>query len=245
MKYVRMVALIGMGLAASGCTTMDIASRNAPFEAPSAAAVTPSMQVVSYEVRVPESLRVSEANSYYPNGDIIWRGEPLGDRHAQVRKIFEESLERGTAGSAGKVPVLLDIEVTKFHALSEKARYTVGGRHEIRFTMNFLNPETRQPVATPRKIDATFKAFGGARAVAAEQHGVTQKVRIEGHLAGLFQKELGITGAPAKVPAEVTPTPVARNIVTPIPVKPIAVQQGAVTRNAQPLLSGDKVSGLY
>ncbi|MDU8926474.1 DUF6778 family protein [Alisedimentitalea sp. MJ-SS2] len=229
MKYVRMVALIGMGLAVSGCATVDTASRNAPFEAPSAAAITPSMKVESYQIRVPNSLKVSEANLYYPSGDIVWRGEPLGNRHSQVQKIFEDSLARGAAGSNGKVPVLVDIEVTRFHALTEKARYTVGGRHEIHFTMNFLNPETRQPVAEPRKVDATFKAFGGARAVAAEQNGVTQKSRISNHLAGLFQKELGIGAA-------------ARNTAPP---QPIAMQDTAVTRNATPLLSGNNTSSLY
>jgi len=228
MKYVRMVALIGMGIAVSGCASLDVASRNAPFEAPAAAVVAPSMKVVSYQVRVPQSLKVSEANMYYPSGDIVWRGEPLGDRHVQVQKIFEESLGRATPASNGKLPVILDIEVTRFHALSEKARYTVGGRHEIHFTMNFLNPETLQPVAAPKKIDATFKAFGGARAVNAEQNGITQKVRITGHLAGVIQQELGITANTA-----------------PAPVKPIPVKPDVVSRNAAPLLNGDKTAGLY
>lgn len=228
MKNVRIVALICMGITVSGCTTLDVASRNAPFEAPAAAAVAPSVQVQAYQVRVPNSLRVSEANMYYPSGDIVWRGEPLGDRRTQVQKIFEDSLARGTAGSKGNVPVLLDIEVTKFHALSEKARYTVGGRHEIEFTMNFLNPETRQPVAEPRKIDATFKAFGGARAVHAEQNGVTQRVRITGHLAGLFQKELGVAGR-------------AKSAAAP---QPIRVQQNTVSQNAVRLLDGDMTAGL-
>ena len=162
---------------------------------------------------------------YYPSGDIVWRGEPLGNRHAQVKKIFEESLARGAVGSNGQVPVLVDVEIRRFHALTEKARYTIGGRHEIQFVINFLNPETRQPVAAPRKIDATFKAFGGARAVAAEQNGVTQRIRISNHLAGLFQKELGISAA--------------RNTA---PVQPIPV----VSQNATTLLGdAEKTSGLY
>ena len=229
MKYVRMVALIGMGMAISGCSSIDTASRNAPFEAPAAAATAPSVKVEAYQVRVPKSLRVSEANMYYPSGDIVWRGEPLGNRHAQVQKIFEESLARGTAGTNGKVPVLLDIEVRRFHALTEKARYTVGGRHEIHFVINYLNPETRQPVAEPRVIDATFKAFGGARAVAAEQNGVTQRVRIGNHLAGLLQKELGVRAQAAQT----------------APQQPIPVEQSVVSQNATPFLSGDATAGLY
>ncbi len=193
MKHVRLIAIIVLGMAVSGCSTLDVASRNAPFEGPAAVATAPEMKVEAFQVRVPRNLRASEANMYYPSGDIVWRGEPLGDRHAQVQKIFEDSLSLGTQGADGAVPVVLDIEVKRFHALTEKARYTVGGRHEIEFVVNFLNPETMQPVAEPRKIDATFKAFGGARAVQAEQNGVTQKRRITSHLAGVFQKELGVS----------------------------------------------------
>ena len=229
MKHVSMVALMMMGMAVAGCATTDVASRNAPFEAPAAEAVTPSMQVVSYEVRVPKTLKVSEANSYYPNGDIVWRGEPLGDRYAQVRKIFEDSLARGAAGSKGAVPVVVDIEVTKFHALSEKTRYTIGGRHEIHFTMNFLNPQTMQPVAPARKIDATFKGFGGARAIHAEQNGFTQRVRIVDHLTGLFQKEFGISAGQPQ----------------PQQVRPIPVNPDVVSRNAAVPLAGDVTAGLY
>ncbi len=91
----------------------------------------------------------------------MWRGEALGDRRAQVKRIFEDSLVQGTKGANGAMPVIVDVEVKRFHALTEKARYTVGGRHEIMFVMNFLDPETRRPVAAPREIDATFKPLAG------------------------------------------------------------------------------------
>lgn len=218
-KQVRMVALIGLGMTAlSGCATTDVATRNAPFEALAEAvgaeAPAPSMKVVSYEAQVPETLRVSEANSYYPAADIVWRGEPLGDRHQQVKKIFDEALARGTKGSKGEVPVLLEVEVHKFHALTEKARYTIGGRHEIIFVMHFLDPKTREPVAEPRRIDATFEGFGGARAIAAERNGITQRKRIEDHLTAVFRRELGI-GGPSK-PNPVKPDVVSRNAVAPL-----------------------------
>ncbi len=228
MKYVRMVALIALGTAVSGCASMDVASRNAPFEASTEAAATtiaaPSMKVEGFVVRVPQALKPSEANSYYPSGDIVWRGEALGDRREQVKRIFEDSLVQGTKGANGAMPVIVDVEVKRFHALTEKARYTVGGRHEIMFVMNFLDPETRRPVAAPREIDATFKAFGGARAIAAERNGITQRVRINNQLTAVFQQELGITGAPIRSMATDT-----------------------VTRNATaaPLKSGDRTTGLF
>ena len=174
------------------------------------------MTVAAYEVRVPNSLKVSEANAYYPSGDIVWRGDPMGDRHLQVKKIFEDSIARGSVGANGSVPVLVDIEVKRFHALTEKTRYSVGGRHEIKFVMNFLDPETRQPVAPSRDIDATFKGFGGARAVAAERNGITQKLRIHNQLTAVFQHELGVTGTPVR---EIVPEAVSRNLTISGPLK--------------------------
>lgn len=228
MKHVRMVALIAMGSLVSACSTLDTASRNAAFEAPQAAATAPSLKVEAFQVRVPKSLHASEANLYYPPGDIVWRGEPLGNRHAQVQKIFEDALTRGTAGSNGKVPVLLDVEVHRFHALSEKARYTVGGNHEFQFVINYLNPETKAPIAEPKKIKTSFKAFGGQRAIHAEQTGNGQRVRITGYLTQFFQKELGL----AKPQAERQPEPAA---AAPVPV----------SRNATPLMTGARTNGLF
>lgn len=216
MKHVRLVAMIVLGMAMSGCSTIDTVSRSVPFESPATTATAPAMSVDAFQVRVPRSLQVSEANRYYPSGDIVWRGEPLGDRHAQVQKIFEEGLAMGTQGADGAVPVVLDIEVKRFHALSEKTRYSVGGRHEIEFVVNFLNPETMRPMAEPRQIDATFKAFGGARAVQAERNGMTQKVRITRHLAGVFQKELGVRDAAREAPAVNRIPAVSRSTATPL-----------------------------
>lgn len=210
MKRVRLVALIAVGIALSACASIDVASRNASFEAPQAEATAQSMKVVGSQIRVPQSLRVSEANLYYPPGDIVWRGDPLGDRYAQVQAIFEDSLARATVSGDGLVPVLLDIEVRRFHALSEKARYTVGGVYSIEFTMNFLNPETRQPVAAPRKVKADLKAFGGSRAIAAERNGLTQKKRITEHLTGVLRRELHLD-APAASPKVADPSLVSRN----------------------------------
>ncbi|MDQ2093199.1 DUF6778 family protein [Rhodalgimonas zhirmunskyi] len=230
MKKMRLVALMMLGsVAVSGCSNMDIASRNAPFDAPAAKPAALSMKVTSFQVRVPRTLKASEANLYYPSGDIVWREDPLGDRHAQVQKIFEESLAVAVAPAKGSVPVLLDVEVKRFHALTEKARYTTGGRHEMIFVLNFLNPETLQPIAEPRRIETNIKAFGGQRAIHAEQNGITQRLRISQHIAGVVQRELGIE-AP-----KVDDTPHV------IKVQPAP----EVSRNAVPLMSGDVTNSLF
>lgn len=191
MKLVRLIAALMTGLALSACASVETASRNAPLEAPNLATMEVSFDVKAIRVSVPQYLKVSEANSYYPGGDIVWREDPLGDRHAQVKTIFEAGLQKGvTELGAGNVPVYLDVKVTRFHALTEKARYTIGGVHAVQFKFVLRNPDTGEAYGEPRFVKADFKAFGGARAINAERNGVTQKVRITNQLAEVIKTEL-------------------------------------------------------
>ena len=63
---------------------------------------------------------MSEENVYAPEADIVWRGEPEGDRHAQVAQIFRDSARAGTRALRGGRRVTLDITLHGFHALSDK-----------------------------------------------------------------------------------------------------------------------------
>lgn len=153
-------------------------------------AILRRINVEKINVRVPTSLRVSEANRYYPNGDIVWREDPMGNRHAQVAKIVHDAMTQGVESFTGPVPVILDIEVVRFHALSEKARYTVGGVHNIAFYMVLRDATTGEPLSEPRRIESNLEAFGGQQAIAAESRGLTQKVRISGHLSEVIRQQM-------------------------------------------------------
>ncbi|WP_299030830.1 DUF6778 family protein [uncultured Sulfitobacter sp.] len=153
-------------------------------------AILRQINVAQINVRVPTSLRVSEANRYYPGGDIVWREDPMGNRHAQVSKIMHDAMAAGTSGFNGPVPVILDVEVVRFHALSEKARYTVGGVHHIVFKMVLRDARTGEFLSEPRRIESDLEAFGGQQAISAEARGLTQKVRISGHLAEVIRQEM-------------------------------------------------------
>jgi len=205
MKTIRFIAALSLTAFVSACGTAEIATRNAPLDAAPIQPITASLNVQEVVVEVPRKLKVSEANLYYPSGDIVWREDPLGDRHAQVKAIFEEGLGRGVAGlPTGSVPVRLKIEVNRFHALTEKARYTVGGWHSVQFTMTLEDPATGVALTAPRLIKADFKAFGGARAINAERNGITQKVRITQRIASVIQQEL--MTPEAQVLAETVPS---------------------------------------
>lgn len=187
------ILLHALGLTA--CSTTATSTRDLPpGGAAGGPAQTPkplSLDVRQVRVLVPETLVVSEANLFYPGGDIVWREDPVGDRHVQVRAIFDRAMRQGIAAMpAGTVPVLLDVQVTRFHALSEKARYTVGGVHALQFYYVLRNPETGEAYGAPKFVKADFKALGGMAAIEAERQGITQKKRITEHLAQVIQNEL-------------------------------------------------------
>lgn len=192
MRIVKLGAALMLGLGLAACASPETATRNAPLDGLLSAPAALPIHVQQIRVSVPESLKVSEANRYLPSGDIVWREDAPGDRHAQVRTIVEAALARGVEGlPKGAVPVVLDVEVSRFHALTEKARYTVGGVHAIQFTYVLRDPATGAALTEPKFVKADFRALGGQAAINAERQGITQKVRITDHLARVIQQELG------------------------------------------------------
>jgi len=189
MKHIRLIAAMMLGLAVSACGTTETATRNAPLDAPQVIAPA-SVTVHQLTVDVPRSLRVSEANRFYPGGEIVWREDPLGDRHAQVRAIVENAMVKGVTGMEGQNAVNLHIEMVRFHAITEKARALTGGMHELHFKMTLMHPVTNEPLGAPRLVKANLKALGGSKAIAAERKGVTQKYRITRYLTDVIREEL-------------------------------------------------------
>ncbi|MFV0514117.1 MAG: DUF6778 family protein [Jhaorihella sp.] len=180
---------IPAGAAPRSDRTPALAAPGAPMPSGPIAAGAP-VSVNSVTVRVPRSLKVSERNSYLPRGDIVWRGDPMGDRHAQVQKIFQDALGRGAAQLQGPVSVDLDVQVRRFHALTEKARYSTGGVHAITFDLALKDPASGALLMPIRTIRADLKGYGGQQAIQADARGETQKVRISNHLAEVIRQEL-------------------------------------------------------
>lgn len=150
----------------------------------------PIYTVEAVDITVPHSLKVSEANSYLPLADIVWRGEPPGNRYAQVASILSDGLRAGTIDMKQGPRVTVEVILTRFHALTEKARYTVGGNHAIHFEMTVRDAATGAVLDGPRLVVADVKASGGARALAEEQMGRTQRVVIVERLSQIIQREL-------------------------------------------------------
>ena len=198
MKTIRMIIAGAALMGVTACANTDTATRNAPapsqLNALQAEQVVPkNYKVVDYSVRVPAELSVSEANVFYPVADIVWRGDAAGDRHMQVARLFQTSLERSMPWVQGQVPVKANIELRRFHSLTERARYSVGGVHNMIFDMEIVNAETGQVIEPMHRMQIDLPALGGAAAVAADARGNTQKKRVTEHLTQVFAKEFGAT----------------------------------------------------
>lgn len=202
MTYIKVILAVAMALTLSACATTEQVSRSVSHEYSLARTSPVEFSVDEVNISVPSRLRVSEANLFYPIADIVWRGDVLGNRHEQVATMFEEGMSRGAKALKGPDHVVVDVQVLRFHSLTERARYTVGGVHSIRFVMSVSDALTGEAIMETKVVSADLKAFGGSRAIAADHNGITQKVRITSHLSSVLQRELELLGAELNAPRD-------------------------------------------
>ena len=160
-------------------------------------AATAGWRLADVQVSVPPTLTVSEANTYMPEADIVWRGDPAGDRRAQVASILRDGIGKGAAGLNGGRPVRLSATVTQFHALTPMARAMEGnvGVHDIRFTIAVTDARTGEALVPAQAIEADKAALVGNAAADADARGYTQRVEIVEHLSTVIRHWLGRGGA--------------------------------------------------
>lgn len=206
------IAILGALGLLSACVASEPASRNATADAltlasrgtgsiPDATAViAPLYTVEDVQVTVPRTLKVSEANVFYPMADIVWRGDPVGDRYTQLTTIFQDAAAQATAGMAGPRKARVQIDLVRFHGVTEKTRYTIGGTHDMVFDLTVLDAATGDVIDGPRRVTADAKAAGGQAAIAEEQAGRTQKVVVTEKIVETLRRELsGVVTDPALV----------------------------------------------
>jgi len=92
---IRVIAALAVALGVSACAAIpnDTVTRAAMIDAPQRMAPM-LLDIQTIRIDVPRTLEVSEKNRFYPGGDIVWRGEPMGDRYMQVGAIFEDAATR-------------------------------------------------------------------------------------------------------------------------------------------------------
>ncbi len=145
------------------------------------------------QVQVPESLTVSNDNSYAPNADIVWHGEALGNRREQVSRILEEGIRKGGAGLTGSRDVAILVQLQEFHAVTPAAvAKAPGAVHNIAYRTQVFDARTGAPLTDPQLIEADLEAYVGDAAIVAEMQGRGQRSRIVEHLAAVTAGWLGI-----------------------------------------------------
>ncbi len=228
MNSITKFAALGLALVLSACVSSEPASRSVSndgltlasrgMEAPRTdgpRVVAPLYTVADVQIAVPRSLKVSEKNGYYPMADIVWRGDAMGDRHTQIAAIFQAAAAQATATMAGPMQAVLELEIVRFHGVTEKTRYSVGGTHNMVFNLTVRDAATGAVIDGPRRVEANAKAAGGQAAIAEEQAGRTQKVVVTEKLVETLRRELSgavtdpnLVARATQNPAE--PTPIAR-----------------------------------
>lgn len=148
--------------------------------------------VQDVQVIVPRTLKVSEANSFKPRADIVWHGDPDGDRYTQVTAIVDAAARLATAGMTQGRAVEVTVSMVKFHALTVKTRRSIGGMHDLRFDLTVRDAVSGEVLDGPRLIVAHIKASGGAAAKAEEAAGRTQKVVITERIVEVLRRELSV-----------------------------------------------------
>ena len=199
MKARHIILAVGLALGLSACGGAEVASRNAPVNADVPFA-TPSTQqrivlaaqynVTEIRINVPRTLKVSEANMFYPQADIVWRGEPRGDRYTQVHSIFTDAFGMGTASMKSGPAVIVEATVKRFHGVTEKTRYTFGGVFNMEFDLTVRDAKTGAILDGPRFIEIDAKAAGGSAAIVEEQAGRTQRVVVIEALQAGIRREV-------------------------------------------------------
>ena len=180
------VALALMLLA--GCAgTWEVAYDNPP-----GSAVTKSWRVVDVVTVVPDTLTVSNDNTYAPNADIVWHGEPFGDRRAQVARLLDEGLTRSARPFRGGRPVAMTARVVTFHGVTPSAiARAPAAVHNIRFVLSVLDARTGEVLVSNETISADLEANVGTAAIAAAINRQTQRERVIAHIDAVMRGWLG------------------------------------------------------
>lgn len=172
----------------SGCS----GSWATDYEAPVPQDVSRNWQVNRVFVSVPGSLTVSEENSLTPNADIVWHGDPPGDRRQQIQHLMTDALKSGSAGLRGGRRVDVVATMREFHAVTPAAvSRAPSAVHNISFVLQVRDARTGDALTEPSLVQADLEAHVGAAAVIAAQSGETQKRRITRHVANVVAGWLG------------------------------------------------------
>jgi len=175
------VVLIGLAACSGGQTSVRSTAPDG---------VTRSYSLADLSFVASSDLTVSESEGYYPFADVVWRGDRLGPRIPQIGAMFETAFARNQSVLRGTQPVVVNIQLIRFHGVTDRTRFSVGGVYNIVFDMTVRDARTGAVIEPTRRVAANLDAPGGGAASRLEQEGQTQKVRVTDFLTSVLRAEL-------------------------------------------------------
>lgn len=173
-------------------------SRNTSFTNKVNIAESSNWHVHEVQVTVPDNLTTTEVNILRPDVDVIWFGDPQGDRLAQVGVILSDAIEVAAQSLIPENfhrPVVIEATMIQFHSLTPRARALVGGIHKVKFTIQVVDQKSGEILAGPTVIQADEFAYGSWKAVRADAEGQTMKVRISNRITAVVGNWLGLNSS--------------------------------------------------
>ncbi len=189
------VVFIVLASLLTGCSGAWLVNYDEPID-PS---VSRNWRVVSVDVVVPDTLTVSNADTLAPEADIVWHGDPDGDRRAQVATIIETGVAQGARGLRGGMPVHFLIVLEHFHGVTPRAtRIAPSAVHNIRYTIRVFDNRNGRELTNAVHIDADLEALLGEQLVAYRAAGGSEKARIIAQIAEVTAGWLGLGEDPRR-----------------------------------------------
>jgi len=154
--------------------------------------VTKTWRVVDVVAVAPDTLSVSNDNTYAPQADIVWHAEPFGDRRAQVAAVLDAGITRGTRPLRGERRVTLTARILTFHGVTPSAvARAPAAVHNIRYVLSVFDAETGEVLVANKTISADLEANVGTAAIAAAINRQSQRERVIEHIAAVTRGWIG------------------------------------------------------
>ena len=160
--------------------------------------VSRTWHVMDVRAIVHDNRTVSDDNVLIPVADIVWHGEPAGDRKAQVAAIVAEGTRAAAAPLSRGRPVEIHIAVDRFHGVTPVAiNRSPAAVHDIVFRIAVVDGRTREVLVPPERVTASLVAHTQTNAILSRLEGQTERQRIVDHVAEVVAGWLG-TGPDAR-----------------------------------------------
>ncbi len=193
------VVVAGLTLALSACIAPRVSDTDFTQGVGQPASQVAAWSLGGVNVNISNGLTVTQSPTrrYPPLSELVWYGDPSGDRKAQVIALMADAVRAGAADAlAGSQPVTIRLNITEFHAMTPQARSSELqlGVHEIMFDISVIDA-SGATVASEAGVRSDLKALSGAAAVEAEQLGQGQKIRIQSRVAQVIRAWLVTAGS--------------------------------------------------